>query len=57
MYFCMLWCLSIAVIGALYTCDGPNELDREWPTKDELIDFNGTTEGKKFTTDILEFLR
>ena len=52
MYFtrapvCVLWYLLIPVIGALYTCEGPNDLVAEWPTEEELKTFNETTEGKQ----------
>ena len=31
----------------MYTCEGPNDLDDGWPTEEELINFNETTEGKQ----------
>ena len=42
---CILWYLLVPVVGALYLCEGPNDLAAEWPTEQELRNFNETTEG------------
>ena len=42
---CILWCFLVPVVGALYLCEGPNDLAAEWPTEQELRNFNETTEG------------
>ena len=42
---CILWSFLVPVVGALYICEGPNDIAAEWPTEQELRNFNETTEG------------
>ena len=44
---CILWYFLVPVVGALYICEGPNDLAAEWPTEQELRNFNETTEGRQ----------